>query len=82
MTCGYKKTKQIGGYKDKMNLAEKLKMEREKKGVSQTEVAQAIKVTQSAYSYFESGDRIPSTNIAIRLSRYYDVSLDYLLGED
>lgn len=65
-----------------MTLAEKLKAERAKKQVSQREVAQAIKTSQAAYSYFESGDKIPSTKTAIKLANYYGVSLDYLLGDN
>lgn len=65
-----------------MALADKLKAERANKRVSQAEVAKAIRISQSAYSYFESGDKTPSTNTAIKLAKYYGVSLDYLLGDD
>lgn len=65
-----------------MTLAEKLKAERLKKGVSKTEAANAVGVTQSFISHLESGRKMPSTAVIVDIAKYYGVSLDYLLGED
>lgn len=65
-----------------MTFAEKLKAEREKKGVSQPELAKAIGVTQSAIAHFERGRKTPSTATVIDIAKYFGVSLDYLLGDD
>lgn len=32
------------------------------------------------YSYYESGKRDIPTDVLIRIARYYNVSVDYLLG--
>lgn len=65
-----------------MNLAEKLRAERIKKGVSETEVAKAIGVSQSFIAHCERGRKTPSTAVLVDLAKYYDVSLDYLLRDN
>ena len=64
-----------------MTLAEKLRTEREKKGVTTVEVAKAIGVSQSFISHIESGRKIPSIAVIVDIAKYYGVSLDDLLGE-
>ena len=63
-----------------MTLGEKLKEERNKKGVTEAEVARALGVTQGAISQFENGIKSPSTGVLVALAKYYGVSLDYLVG--
>lgn len=65
-----------------MTFAEKLKAERLKKGVSQTEVANAVGVKQSFITHLEKGRKTPSTAVLVDLAKYYNVSLDYLLSEN
>lgn len=65
-----------------MTFAEKLTAERIKKGVSQTEVAKSVGVTQNAISYFENGFKKPSIDVVRRIAKYFEVSLDYLLGDE
>lgn len=60
-------------------LSKRLKDMREIKGVNQTEVANAIHVSQSAYSGYERG-AMPSVEILMELARFFDVSMDYLVG--
>ena len=60
-------------------LKKRLKELREIKNVNQTEVADAIHVSQSSYSGYERGT-MPSVEIMIELAKYFNVSLDYLLG--
>lgn len=62
-----------------MTLAEKLRAERIKKGVSESEVAKAIGVTQGFIAHIESGRKTPSTAVLVDLAKYYGVSTDYLL---
>lgn len=53
---------------------------REDMDKSQKEVADYLNCSQVAYSYYEIGRRdIPSATL-IRLSEYYNCSVDYLLG--
>lgn len=48
--------------------------------LSQTKVAQAIHVSQRAYSHYETGTRSIPVEILIALCDYYQVSVDYMVG--
>ena len=54
--------------------------ERKKKGVSQSEVAKFLNISQSNYSKYERGEIEPDLSTLIKLADYFDVSIDYLLG--
>ena len=47
---------------------------------TQKELAQALHCSQQVYSNYELGQRDIPTDILIKLSQYYDVSVDYILG--
>lgn len=65
-----------------MELKEKLVTLRKKKGLSQLELAEMVKVSRQAVSRWEVGSSIPSTNNLKYLSGLYDVPLDYLLYDN
>ncbi len=52
---------------------------REDKDLSQTAVAQMIGMSQTGYSKYETGENDIPTAVLIKLSRFYDVSVDYIL---
>ena len=54
---------------------------REDRDLSQKELAKAIGMSQTGYSKYETGENDIPTGILIALARFYDVSVDYLLGE-
>ena len=54
---------------DKIVIAERLLKLRGNK--PQKEVAEAIGVAQSTYAMYESGQRVPSDNVKIRIAMYY-----------
>ena len=62
------------------SLNERLKEVRLEKNVSQSQLAKDTGLSQSAISFWESGDRLPSIQAVIILAKYYNVSADYLLG--
>jgi transcriptional regulator with XRE-family HTH domain len=62
------------------NLNERLKEVRTEKNISQSRLAKDTGLSQSAISFWESGDRLPSIQAVIILAKYYNVSADYLLG--
>lgn len=64
-----------------MNLGERLKKLRLEKGVSQTDLAKQFNIARSTLSQYESNQRTPSDEIKIKLSEYFNVSTDYLLGK-
>ena len=63
-----------------MKLDEKLVHLRKEKGLTQLELAEAVKVSRQAVSKWESGGGIPSTENLRGLSELYGVPVDYLLN--
>ena len=60
---------------------ERLKEIREEKGLKQSDIAKILNIKQPQYSKYETGKRlIPATLLCI-LARYYDTSVDYILGK-
>ena len=57
-----------------------LKAARKAKGLTQTEVARAIGLTQNGYSYWENGKAKIDKDQLLKLASLFDVSVDYLLG--
>ena len=53
---------------------------REDNDVTQSQIAKIIKVSQSTYSRYESGFLDVPSEVLIALSKYYKVSVDYILG--
>ncbi len=64
-----------------MALKEKIKELRVKKGWSQGQLAIKLKAGQKQISAYERGINIPSTEMLIKMSEIFDVSLDYLVFE-
>ena len=62
-----------------MTLGEKLKALRTAKKMSQRELAERIGIAKSVISFYESGDRFPSYDVLIKISRIFNVTTDYLL---
>lgn len=58
----------------------RLKQLREKKGVTQKDVADAIGITAQTIMAYESGRRKPPLDIAAKLAKYFGASLDWLCG--
>lgn len=53
---------------------------REDHDYHQQDVADYLNCTQVCYSYYENGKRDIPTDVLIKLSTFYDTSVDYLLG--
>ena len=54
---------------------------REDKDLNQTAVAKMLGMSQTGYSKYETGENDIPTAILIKLARFYNTSIDYLLGE-
>ena len=61
-------------------IADKIKTLREKKGVTQSELANTLGITRSAVNAWEMGITVPSTQYVVELAKFFNVSADYLLG--
>ena len=56
---------------------------RKKKGYSQLKVAMDLNISREAISYYENGMRCPNLETLVKLSKYFNVSIHYLItGED
>lgn len=54
---------------------------REDRDLTQTQIARMLGMSQTGYSKYETGENDIPTAILIKLARYYNTSIDYLLGE-
>jgi len=59
----------------------RIKELREDHDLTQQQVADAIGITQRKYSYLETGTQPLTDELLVALSRYYKVSIDYLLRQ-
>ena len=54
---------------------------REDRDMTQTEIARMLCMSQTGYSKYETGENDIPTSVLIKLARFYNTSIDYLLGE-
>lgn len=54
---------------------------RKERGISQKDAASDLGISQALLSHYEKGIRECSLNFICKVSAYYDVSCDYLLGQ-
>lgn len=59
---------------------ENLKQLRIEKGLGQVELANALGVSKGVISLWENGLREPSMSSLIVIAKYFNVSIDYLVG--
>ena len=60
-----------------------MKEMRKRKKYSQLKVAMDLAISREALSYYETGKRSPDVEMLVKLSRYFNVSIDYLIfGEN
>lgn len=58
----------------------KLKALRQERGITQKQLAEAIGLVTASISSYETSGNYPSTEVIIKLCRYFNVSADYMLG--
>ncbi len=56
-----------------------LKSIREDRDIKQKDIAKILNVSQNTYSQYETGVISLTAEVLIKLSDFYDVSIDYLL---
>ena len=60
-----------------------LKNIRKKRNLNQQKVAMDLNISREALSYYENGKREPSLSLLVAMSKYYNVSINYLItGEE
>ena len=64
----------------KLSLGEKIRNLREDQDLNQTQLGNALNMTQRKISYIECGRSEPSVDDIIAFCHFFRVSADYLLG--
>lgn len=60
-----------------------LKNIRKQRKLNQQKVAMDLNISREALSYYENGKREPSLSLLLAMSRYFNVSINYLItGEE
>ena len=62
-----------------MAYYKRLRELREDHDLTQTQVAEAIGITQRKYSYLETGTQQLTDEILVKLAKFYGVTVDYIL---
>lgn len=60
----------------------RIKEERQKLGLLQKEVAEFISMDRTTYAKYETGSIMPPVDVLVRLSDFFNVTVDYLIGRD
>ena len=63
-----------------IRISDRIKEIRIEKNIDQKTLAKAIGVAQSAISQWENGINEPKASYIVALSKYFNVSADFLLG--
>lgn len=64
----------------KINLGQRLKELREEKGYTQKQLAEKLGINSVTYLHYEKEQREPPLALLADISRFYGVTVDYLLG--
>lgn len=56
-----------------------LKIARKTRNLNQQKVAIDLNISREALSYYENGKREPSLQLLVRMSDYFNVSINYLI---
>ena len=62
-------------------MYKRLRELREDRDLNQTQIANELGMSQTGYSKYETGENDIPTTVLVKLARFYNVSVDYLLGE-
>lgn len=63
------------------NLGKTIKELRTQQGLSQRQLGEKLDVCNQTVSFWESGKREPDLDTLVKISEYFGVSVDYLLGK-
>ena len=63
-------------------IKDRLKELRKENNLTQKQVAKILNKSETGYASWEQGLSEPNINDLILLSKYYNVTIDYLVGKD
>ncbi|MGM9680423.1 MAG: helix-turn-helix domain-containing protein [Eubacteriales bacterium] len=61
-------------------IADRIRELRDRKGITQSDLAKQLGITRSGVNAWEMGISVPSTQYVVELANIFKVSTDYLLG--
>lgn len=67
---------------EKSNFGIRIKKLRIDSGLSMQDLAEKVGVTKSSINMWENSNSVPKDSILIKLSQIFNVSIDYLLGNE
>jgi transcriptional regulator with XRE-family HTH domain len=67
---------------DRKKLAKRLKDLREEKNITQEELSKILKVARTNIGKYENGDIDLNTSLLVKYSKFFDCSINYILGID
>lgn len=65
-----------------MDFSVNLKLLRQARGMTQSELAKELNVSGGLIGFYETGDRRPSYEQLDRIAAFFDVGMDELMGRD
>jgi transcriptional regulator with XRE-family HTH domain len=63
-------------------IGEKLRILRQLQGLTTRQLAEEIETSNSYITQLEKGKRTPSTNLVLRISQFFNVSIDRLMKDE
>lgn len=64
-----------------LNIGSKIIELRKDRGWSQAQLAEAVNASRDIIGKYERNDNSPSIEMALKIAKVFDISVDYLLGE-
>jgi len=64
-----------------MSFSAKLKELRLQSNLSQEQLSRKLDILRRAYIYYETGHKYPSVEVLIRIAKFFNVSIDFLMDE-
>ncbi len=61
-------------------FGQKLKLLRKKRGLTERQLGECLNFSNQSVSFWENGEREPKLDTLIAIAKFFDVSVDYLLG--
>ena len=65
-----------------MEFKKRLRELRERRGMTQKELAEKLHISTAAMNMFETGKRTPSRETLEHIADYFNVDIDYLIGRE
>ena len=62
------------------NAYHRIRALREDHDLTQKQIAKILNMSQTGYSKYETGENVVPTSILIELWKFYNTSVDYILG--